>query len=122
MKTPWKEVLVALLIGLVVGWFAAGKLQHERMVGWKHGRMLERFSRELNLTPDQKSKVQKIMEDSRTKLEALHTEMGPKFDEIRNASKQEIRAILTPEQTAKFDTLEAKWEAVRQKRRAHWAE
>ncbi len=117
MKAPWKEILIALLVGLLVGWFAASKFATPGE-GPRKGQMLERFSRELKLTPDQKEKVGKILELKREQITALRTEIRPQTDAIRNTAKLEIRKLLTPEQLESFNQLEAKWDVQRQKRRA----
>ena len=53
MKPPTKEILIALLIGGVVGWFAATRSFETRFHhGRPHGGMIEKFSRELGLSPD----------------------------------------------------------------------
>lgn len=117
MNGPWKEVLLALLIGAVVGWFAHQKLGHEWMPA-KGPRMLEHFSRELKLTPEQKEKVRAIMDNKRQQLKAVKDTIQPQLDQIRSSSKNEIRGVLNEEQKTKLQKMEAKWEAKKQKFRA----
>jgi Spy/CpxP family protein refolding chaperone len=118
----WKHVFVALLVGIAVGCVGGSKAAHIRMHAWKNGAMLERFSRELKLTPDEKEKMSRILDAKRDQISALRNEIHLKFEEVRNSSKEEIRKILTPEQQEKFDKLEAKWESVWQKKRGQWPE
>lgn len=117
MKSPWKEIIVALLVGGMVGWFAAAKFQDHRP--WKKGNMLEHFSRELHLTAEQQQKVAKIMEAKRAQFESLRQEMEPKMDEIKKASRQEIRTILTPEQQKLFDDQCARRDQFKKKHHFH---
>ena len=103
MKTAWRDVTIALLIGIIIGWAAATRLncpRHFHGGPKQHGDRLERFSQELQLTPDQKEKVSKIFEEKRT--QAM---------ELARSSKAEIQKVLTPEQQAKFEKLEAKWKS-----------
>lgn len=121
MKNPWKEILIAFLIGMLVGWFAFSRISQDRTPAWKSGKMLERFSRELSLDPGQKQKIAQILEAKRAQFSALREEMSPRFDEIRASSKLEIRKVLTPEQEEKFEKIEARWEERLKKKRARWS-
>lgn len=116
MKTPFREIVVALVIGAVVGWFASARLAPERP-RWDKGRMLERFSRDLDLTPAQKKEVAGIFTAKRAQLDAVREEMRPRFDAIRASSAREIRKLLDPVQAAKFEKIEAEAQARRQERR-----
>jgi len=118
----WKHVFVVLLIGMAIGYIGGSKAAHTRMHSWKNGSMLERFSGELKLTPDQKEKMSRILDAKRDQIAALRNEIHLKFEEVRNSSKEEIRKVLTPGQQEKFDKLEAKWESAWQKKRAQWSE
>jgi Spy/CpxP family protein refolding chaperone len=121
MKTPFREIIVALLIGAAVGWFAAVRFAPERPhPRMQKGQMLERFSRDLNLTPDQKTQIGRIFEARQAQFAALKSEMRPKSEEIRSASRAEIKKILTAEQQEAFDRLEAKSDALRKEKRARW--
>ncbi len=113
---------MALLVGVLIGWFAFPQLAMKQRSDWKKGKMLERFSRELQLTPEQKEKVGEVMRAKRGQMDAFRREMKPKFDEMRAASKAEIRKLLTPDQQEKFDRLEARWEERRKKRHPRWSE
>lgn len=115
MKPDWKQIIVSLLIGLVIG-AALGRWAHWRNSGrWddqkRYSRMVERFSRELNLTPEQKEKVAAILEAKRQKMQTLRAEIRPKYEELRQSTKAEIRKLLIPEQREKFEKLEGKWAA-----------
>lgn len=115
MKSPLKKILIAFLIGSLVGWFAATRSFESPMHG-KRGQLVEKFSRELKLTPDQKEKVRVILEAKRAQFKALREELRPKFDEIRLSSRAEIEKILTPEQIPAFKKMESDWQARREKR------
>ncbi len=117
MKTPFREIVVALVIGVAVGWFAAVRFAPERSHRpWQKGQMLERFSRELDLTPEQKTQVAKVFEAKRAQLTALREEMRPRLEAARLSSQNEIRRLLDPAQSEKFDAMEAKAAARRQEK------
>jgi Spy/CpxP family protein refolding chaperone len=117
MKTPFREIIVALVIGAAVGWFAAVRLAPERPHGsWKKGQMLERFSRELSLSPEQRQKVAKVLEAKRAQFEALREEARPRFDAVRASSQDEIRRVLDPAQIEKFEKMESEAQARRREK------
>lgn len=120
MKLKWKQVAVSLLIGLALGavltWWGS-----QYSEGWRgqdrYNWMLERFSSKLALTPEQKREVSEILEAKRQSIDALRAEIRPRFEEIRNSTRQEIRKRLTPEQRQKFDALQEEWESMRKSHR-----
>jgi len=81
-------------------------------------KMLEKMSRKLDLTEDQKEKVRQIFETSAPSMRKLHELTKPRFDEIRNTARTEIRKILTPDQIIKFEELNARTD----ERMEKWAE
>ncbi|MEK7657445.1 MAG: hypothetical protein AAB412_06785, partial [Elusimicrobiota bacterium] len=109
MRLDWRQVLASLLIGLVLG-SALGRWTHWGCRGrWDdgkgYGRMVERFSRKLDLSPEQTARLEAILETKRLKMKALRTEVQPRFEEIRASAKDEIRGILSPEQLPRFEKL-----------------
>jgi HlyD family secretion protein len=65
----------------------------------------------LSLTEAQQRKLEPILEDSRTQMTAMRGEQLPETErraraqKIREASRQKIRELLTPEQQAKYDEM-----------------
>lgn len=102
----------------------------EKQGHWKHGRQdpakqVQRMSKKLNLSSDQQSKVQSILEDQQKQLETLRQDKslsredrGAKFNELRQTSSAQIRAVLSEDQQKKFDQMQQKRE---QKMAAHRA-
>src|ERR1700761_5174287 len=81
--------------------------------GMDPGRRAERLKHELNLTDDQTSQVKAILEDSRTKMEALRSNSSLSQDDrrsqmmsIRKAESDKIQALLTPDQKTKYAAME----------------
>ena len=122
MNNQWKVISISLFAGILIGWCSGFTASHMGMHEWKSGKMLEKFSGELQLSSDQKEKVGKILEATREKISALRNEVHPRFEAIRSASKADIRVLLTADQQVKFDKLEAKWESRWQKKRTQWSE
>jgi Spy/CpxP family protein refolding chaperone len=115
MKIDCKQVSVALLLGGIIG-FAGARYSapHFPYKRWeKRGefkeKMMERFSKKLNLTQEQRAEISSIFEEGRKKIEEMQSEMRPKFEEMRAETNAKIRAILDPGQQKKFDEMEADW-------------
>ena len=85
---------------------------------------LANLSSKLNLTDDQKAKIKPILEDEATKMQALHDDTSTprmqkmqKGREIHDAHDQQINAILTPDQQAKYAEMKKEaMEKMREKR------
>jgi Spy/CpxP family protein refolding chaperone len=70
------------------------------------GLLVERLSRELDLTSEQRAKIDAALASARTRLDALQKDVRERFDGERRAVRDEIRAVLTPSQQQTFDRLE----------------
>jgi Spy/CpxP family protein refolding chaperone len=67
---------------------------------------IEQLSERLNLTADQKTKVQQIFSDTREQLRALRRESEPRVTEIRREADERMQQVLTPEQWQQFQTVQ----------------
>ncbi|MBI4247988.1 MAG: hypothetical protein HY611_00680 [Elusimicrobia bacterium] len=122
MKLEWKQILIAFILGaLLAGGLGvlALKVNAHRRWGGEQGyaRMVERFNKKLDLTAEQSAKVAAILEEKRKKIKAVRGEFGPRFEEIRNSARAEIRAVLDDRQREKFDKLQSKGDSRWKKRR-----
>jgi hypothetical protein len=63
-------------------------------------------SETLNLTPDQKTKVQPILDQAKPQLQAIHQDAMQKAKAVMDATMAQIRPLLTPEQQAKADEMQ----------------
>jgi Spy/CpxP family protein refolding chaperone len=69
------------------------------------GNPLEHLSKDLNLTDDQKAKVQPIIDQTKPQMEAIHKEAMEKMHALMESTGAQIRPLLTPEQQTKFDAM-----------------
>jgi HlyD family secretion protein len=71
----------------------------------------DRLVRELALTDDQQKKLEPILKESREQLRALQglpdTERRPQAQKIREATRVKIRALLSDDQKARYETMTA---------------
>lgn len=118
--TPTKtSVLWALVAGALLGVILARALPGPRLLSpeKRHHRMTEKLSRKLGLSAEQKERLKAVLEAKRVKMRALRDEFEPKFEDLRESTRLEIRGLLDAEQQAKFDRIEANWRKRDERRR-----
>lgn len=106
MRNRW-QVRVAAAIIFVLG-FTAGilALNIYRGLARADGRdRFEQLSERLNLSADQKTKVQQILGDTREQLRALRRESEPRVDEIRRQADERLKQVLSDAQWQQFQTM-----------------
>jgi Spy/CpxP family protein refolding chaperone len=74
---------------------------------------LEHFSKELDLTDDQKAKVQPIIDQTKPQIAAIHQEAMEKMRALLESTGAQIRPLLTPAQQQKFDAMKKAHENMR---------
>jgi len=69
----------------------------------------DRLVKQLGLTPEQQAKLEPILQDSRQQMIGLRElpepERRARGQKVREATRAKIRALLTPEQQAKYDEM-----------------
>jgi len=106
-KNRWQVRLAASII-FVLG-FTAGILAVSVYRSWARNltpaNRLDILSDRLNLTADQKTKVQEIFSDTREQLRALRKESEPRVNEIRRQADGRLQTVLSPEQWQQFQKI-----------------
>ena len=74
---------------------------------------LEHLSKDLNLTDEQKTKVQPIIDQAKPQIAAIHKEAMEKMHALLESATAQIRPLLTPEQQQKFDAMKKAHEDMR---------
>ena len=108
VKNRW-QVRVAAAVIFVLG-FTAGILAlnvYRGLVRAGGHDRFEQMSERLNLTADQKTRVQQIFSDTREQLRALRRESEPRVTEIRRQADERMQQVLTPEQWQQFQSVRA---------------
>jgi len=106
IKNRW-QVRIAATIIFVLG-FTAGILALNVYRGWGPrggANRMDELSERLQLTADQKTKVQEIFSDTREQLRAVRQETEPRMEEIRRQADGRLQTVLTPDQWEKFQRL-----------------
>jgi Spy/CpxP family protein refolding chaperone len=112
MTTNTKRNLVTLAaIGAIaIGGYAFAQPQggfgggHGGLRGHNFG--MEHLTKSLNLTPDQQTKVQPLIDQAKPQIIAIHKDAMEKTHAIIDKTMTQIRPILTPDQQKKFDALQ----------------
>ena len=122
-------------IALLVATFAAGMLagaafDHalaarepapRQEPGWHchgpHGKKTSMILDQLDLSAEQRARVDAIMARRRAQADAFWEREGPRMRGIVDSTRTEIRAILTPAQRAEYDRLRAQYRAARRAER-----
>jgi hypothetical protein len=69
--------------------------------------MVDELSTELKLNPDQRQQDRKRYSvDTRQQFQDLRRQYNPQMVQIRNASRERIAALLTPQQKTDFRSVE----------------
>ncbi|MBI4874954.1 MAG: hypothetical protein HY822_10020 [Acidobacteria bacterium] len=79
---------------------------------WKEGGKeisLQRFRRELDLTPEQSKQMETVLDDFVLYYQTLQTQM----DEVRASGKDRILRVLNPEQRKRFEKMISELQARR---------
>jgi periplasmic protein CpxP/Spy len=75
--------------------------------GWQgQGFAMGHLTKALNLTAEQQSKVQPLIDQARPQIVAIHKDAMDKTHAIIDKTMSQIRPILTPDQQKKFDDLQ----------------
>jgi hypothetical protein len=105
-------VIVAFLAGILVGvagdhlyLIRSGRLFPRHGSHFAADRMTDRLANELQLSAQQKTQVQQIIERHRAKIDAAMSNVRPQVRQELDATNAEIEAVLTPDQRTKFAAL-----------------
>jgi Spy/CpxP family protein refolding chaperone len=116
-------LLLTAVVVLVLGGFAIAFAEIDAgpagYPGW-HGHTfgLEHIAKALNLTPEQRAKVQPIVDQTRSQIIAIHREAMQKTHAVIDQAMSQVRPLLIPEQQKKLDGLKKAHEDMRKAREA----
>ena len=113
----WVSLTLTLLVGVSLGMVLSQMVRgdrgraegprHEERRG-REGRLFEKLDRELDLTEAQRAELRARLDANRDKARAFWDGTRREHAELRRQFRQEIRALLTPEQQKRYDRLISK--------------
>src|SRR6476646_3073784 len=111
MKSTMKRNLLAIAAAgaIAVGGFVVVQAQAgPGGAGQWHGHAfgLRGITEKLDLTADQQTKVQPILDAAKPQIAAIHQESMQKMHTVMNSTMSQIRPILTADQQKKLDAIE----------------
>lgn len=120
-------VIAVFVLGVAVGGlgmylegarvFAGHPAPQPRLSPTAHrARVVDELTKELELNSDQQSQLRAILEQTGAGYKSIHDEESAKADAMRQKGREQIRAILTPNQLPKFEEQLRKWDDDRRKR------
>jgi Spy/CpxP family protein refolding chaperone len=101
----------AAAAAIAIGGFALAQAEEGagdcggRHGGGHRGNPLERMSETLNLTPEQKAKVQPILDQAKPQIIAIHKDAMEKMKAVMENTTSQIRPLLNPDQQQKLDDI-----------------
>ncbi|MGA2429056.1 MAG: hypothetical protein ABSH13_11220 [Candidatus Acidiferrum sp.] len=110
--------LLGAALGGVVGYIFAHhsvSANSPRTAQEKRAQKVEELTREANLTPDQRQQLEVILTQLHAEYKAVHEQSDAQIDQARQKSRNQIRAILTPEQKPKFEEFLRKMDEERKR-------
>lgn len=106
------SLVAVFAIGVTVGYFGERYIVHKRHETSRGGKgdgrpphfpTVETMAKDLGLSPEQQDRIREIFKNNEPRLEAFGGEVHKHLGELREQLMAEIKAVLTPEQSAKLD-------------------
>ena len=104
MKRNLLAVVAAGAIAL--GGFIITQAQAGPGCGHGHAFGVRGITDQLNLTPDQQTKVQPIIDATKPQMAAIHQEAMQKMKAVMDGAMSQIRPLLTADQQKKVDAIQ----------------
>jgi hypothetical protein len=111
-------VVSVFVIGFAAGALSLNLYQQMTSSKEKNGRrggpefLIQRMNDRIGLTAEQQDQIRKILDETNEKYREIRSELEPRikdfeprFNSVREQSRDRIRALLTPEQLPKYEKM-----------------
>ena len=71
----------------------------------ERGPVIERFASELDLSQDQRTRIETILDHYRARMKAIWQDVHPRYSAIVDSARSEIEDVLTPQQVQQYRSL-----------------
>jgi hypothetical protein len=85
-------------------------------------RFVQHMQKLLDMTPQQTTQFSAILQETTERWDALHRQVEPQFEAIRQQQRDKVRAMLNPQQVQKFNEFVARFDAHRKQEAARRAQ
>ena len=113
-------VAVVFLLGAVAGASLSRTVLRSISARGPHhdsrGPFIEKLQKRLDLSGDQRTQIQAILDESHQQFGRLHQSVKPRFEAIRQQMAEKIRKQLNPDQVREFAAMRAEYEQRKAKR------
>ncbi len=114
MSATWKAALwdgVVFLLGAALGGMIGYSYEHHLVSAAntplpepaRRAQRVEELTKALGLTSAQSQQVDAILLERHTEVKTIHDQTDAQIEQVRQKGRDQIRAILTPEQKPKFE-------------------
>jgi Spy/CpxP family protein refolding chaperone len=114
--------VVVFLLGALVGGIATHvwtiHASNQQMAPHGRDQILTQMTRELEFTPEQLQVVTQIVDDTHGQVRMLYAPLDAQREQIRQKTRERIRAVLTPEQKPKLEDFLRRLDEQRKKEEA----
>lgn len=125
-KRSWEAavlVLAVFVLGFLLGGLGdhlwGGKVWGMQPLPITHrDQIIDTLKHELDLTPEQVKQVTAAVDQKQAEIDKLYAPLETQRDQIRQQGREQIRAVLTPEQQAKFDAFLNRLDETKRKEKA----
>jgi Spy/CpxP family protein refolding chaperone len=113
-------IAVVFLLGAVAG-ASLSRTVLRSISAWgphhhSRGPFIERLQQRLDLSGEQRTQIQAILDESHQQFRGLHKSVKPQFESIRQQMSERIRKELNPDQVREFAAMHAEYEQRRARR------
>lgn len=81
----------------------------------RRAKRVAEMTKELGLTPEQSTQVDQIIHGAHDEIKTIHDKSDADVDAVRQRAREQMRALLTPEQKPKFEAMVARMDQERRK-------
>lgn len=120
LKT-WAVLFAVFALGCITGIGIDGVYRERTSASFResrareHERLFEKIRTDLSLSDDQSKAMRLVLDETANEFRALRNELRPRYEGLRQKTRGRMRALLSPEQQQKFDSLMSEIDAQRQK-------
>jgi hypothetical protein len=120
----WKaiiSIIVVFLLGSLAGALITHEVCQHRIENFIRGEpkgelIARRLSHELDLDPGQSEHLLVIVNETNVEIKNARKQIRPRIEEILENARNRVRAILRPDQLAKYEKIIAERKKIREKK------